>query len=658
MDSCKIKIMKKILIQETSILRFLPDMHMCYSCEHIIDDPFPVACPGCDRVFSQLLQLTKNILDGDDEFKGDGMVINPDGIRYGAIPEVKCSPTISHGYFEPNKKIQLGASVINRCGPVTNWEWITLSIPPDSGVDFGSSGDFLDGESHLQCPYFVPDMGGTYVFQAKASNPNGYSIPEEDKENGQQIVYIKMPKEEPTEETEAFKDLQIEHIRDFAGDEMADEILKEEKEERIKEARKRVMAKAKEQIEAKKGPKEKKSTDNTKLTEINRGVFICENCSQRFWIKPNEEHPFNCHRCGKYFAVIEEKEKPPRQTQQTRLIETKQNGVFKCSHCERFYTANPEVPLPEFCDGCARLFTGMVYYDDQKETIPCSLCSYKHPAKSGAWPHDCEVCEDGFKKKTEKYISKKRKSKMNDTTPEIKTTLIQLDSDVFKCKNCDHIIKVPHMATPSAECVNCGAIFVGEIEKTKFERIAYAIHTGNGSYRCPDCDTDEFGWKEGVDEVTCECGTILRHRSPVDQKADINNQLHYLHERVRKVEEIADALAEVITIIIEMEDDEKVNCRLSIKTKKKSESGDYETSNEAIIMYQEPQEKEIYLRSLHAMRIKMQEKILKTVSSMPGLDESVSRVKGVINFNKSPTVQEMENAKAYLKKVVSGEEKI
>lgn len=106
------------------------------------------------------------------------------------LPQVTCGSDYLLAYDASPRVISLSASATE--GP-DSYEWRVLGKPLGSVVDSGVHGDFVNGVSTLQNPTVEIDgaIDGGYTFQCVAHNHVGWSDPDADKENGQQVVRVK-----------------------------------------------------------------------------------------------------------------------------------------------------------------------------------------------------------------------------------------------------------------------------------------------------------------------------------------------------------------------------------------------------------------------------------------------------------------------------------
>ena len=105
------------------------------------------------------------------------------------IPAVTCGLDIVVDYSVSPRTQALSASATET---PTSWRWDMLSVPPGSGANVGTCGDFVDGVAVVQNPNVIIDGGvdGGYCFQCRATNSDGTSNPAVDKRNGQQLVIV------------------------------------------------------------------------------------------------------------------------------------------------------------------------------------------------------------------------------------------------------------------------------------------------------------------------------------------------------------------------------------------------------------------------------------------------------------------------------------
>jgi hypothetical protein len=110
-----------------------------------------------------------------------------------AIPQVTCNSDIELNYSVSSQVVSLGA---NATGLPFSWRWDILSVPSGSTANIGVNGNFIDGVAFVQNPSLTLTAGidGGYVFQCIATNTNGSSNPEVDKENSQQQVIVRTQK--------------------------------------------------------------------------------------------------------------------------------------------------------------------------------------------------------------------------------------------------------------------------------------------------------------------------------------------------------------------------------------------------------------------------------------------------------------------------------
>lgn len=74
--------------------------------------------------------------------------------------------------------------------PILAWEWTMVSVPDGSETNIGNKGSFYNGISTARNPEMICDVLGTYVLQLRAQNGDGWSIPQDDKEVGQTVVFV------------------------------------------------------------------------------------------------------------------------------------------------------------------------------------------------------------------------------------------------------------------------------------------------------------------------------------------------------------------------------------------------------------------------------------------------------------------------------------
>lgn len=105
-----------------------------------------------------------------------------------SIPEVTCNADLVVVEGALPYLASLGAVAT---GAPIQWRWLMISVPLGSAANSGVNGDFTHGVSTIQSPDFTADVRGSYVLQAQARNLDGWSVVEDDRESGQQIVVAK-----------------------------------------------------------------------------------------------------------------------------------------------------------------------------------------------------------------------------------------------------------------------------------------------------------------------------------------------------------------------------------------------------------------------------------------------------------------------------------
>lgn len=110
-----------------------------------------------------------------------------------AIPSVTCGADVELNYSAGTQNVSLSAS---GTGSPTSYAWTLLAVPVGSTALTETRGNFINGVSTTQNPSFVTDgaIAGSYIFQCIATNGEGASSPSIDKENAQQIVFVKTQK--------------------------------------------------------------------------------------------------------------------------------------------------------------------------------------------------------------------------------------------------------------------------------------------------------------------------------------------------------------------------------------------------------------------------------------------------------------------------------
>lgn len=110
-----------------------------------------------------------------------------------AIPSVTCGADVELNYSAGTQNVSLSAS---GTGSPTSYAWTLLAVPVGSTALTETRGNFINGVSTTQNPSFVTDgaIAGSYIFQCIATNGDGTSSPNIDKENAQQIVFVKTQK--------------------------------------------------------------------------------------------------------------------------------------------------------------------------------------------------------------------------------------------------------------------------------------------------------------------------------------------------------------------------------------------------------------------------------------------------------------------------------
>jgi len=108
-----------------------------------------------------------------------------------AIPQVVCSSDVVLDYDSSPRLVQLGATAA--LGPITDWHWTILSVPPGSQAHVGAKGDFINGVAIVQNPQLEIDAGidGGYTLQCVATNADGSSDPFADRREGQQAIIVR-----------------------------------------------------------------------------------------------------------------------------------------------------------------------------------------------------------------------------------------------------------------------------------------------------------------------------------------------------------------------------------------------------------------------------------------------------------------------------------
>ena len=106
-----------------------------------------------------------------------------------AVPVVTCGADQSKTYSGSPQAIALTATAT---GSPTSYAWTMKSVPLGSAADVGVNGDFTDGASSVQNPSFNIDanVSGSYVCECIATNGEGDSNPDIDRDSCQTIVTV------------------------------------------------------------------------------------------------------------------------------------------------------------------------------------------------------------------------------------------------------------------------------------------------------------------------------------------------------------------------------------------------------------------------------------------------------------------------------------